>query len=308
MQARTGRLPPLDLLLSFEAAADTLSFTEAASRRFVTQSAISRQIKSLEDSLGVALFVRGHRSLTLTEEGEKLRVACRDALATLRDTVERLRAPNARQVLTLTTTPGLAALWLIPRLARFTRGHPGVDVRIDASFEVRDFERDGIDIAVRYGAVGASPGTKLFDEEVFPVCAPALLAEGPPIERPADLARHTLLRVDQHVASGPLTEWQPWFNAMGVPDLEPQSELSFTNYDVVVSAAVHGQGVAMGRRPLVDALLADGRLVAPLGGTLSSARAYFLVLAPRSETRPEALALRDWLIDEARTAPAPIRR
>ncbi|MCL4746924.1 MAG: transcriptional regulator GcvA [Burkholderiaceae bacterium] len=304
MQDRPGRLPSLDLLLTFEAAARNLSFTLAAGERFVTQSAVSRQIRTLEDSLGVELFHRGHRSLALTDQGALLRDACREALGPLRETIDRMRARNARQVLTLTTTPGLAALWLIPRLARFTGAHPGVDVRIDASLATRDFERDGIDVAVRYGAVGATPGVKLFDEEVFPVCAPSLLAAGPKLETAADLARHTLLRIDLRQASGLLSEWQPWFTAMGLPDLEPRAEITFTNFDAVASAAVHGQGVALGRRPLVDALLADGRLVAPLADTVSSARAYFLIVAQRSAHRAETRALRGWLLDEA-CAPRP---
>ncbi len=299
MQDRPDRLPSLDLLLTFEAAARHLSFTLAAAECFVTQSAVSRQIRTLEQALGVELFHRGHRSLALTEQGTMLRDACREALGQLRETIERLRARNARQVLTLTTTPGLAALWLIPRLARFTGGHPGVDVRIDATLETRDFERDGIDIAVRYGPVGATPGVKLFDEEVLPVCAPSLLAAGPALETAADLALHTLLRIDLRQASGPLSEWQPWFAAMGLPDLEPRAEITFNNYDAVASAAVHGQGVALGRRPLVDALLADGRLVAPLADTVSSARAYFLIVAQRSAHRPETKDLRNWLLEEA---------
>lgn len=302
MQQRPLRLPSLDLLLSFEAAARTLSFTKAGAERFVTQSAISRQIRALEEALGVELFRRGHRSLELTAEGESLHAACEVALARLRTTIEQLRSPNARQIATLTTTPGLAALWLIPRLARFTSANPGVDVRIDASLEMRHFERDGIDVAVRYGPVGTTAGTKLFDEEVMPVCAPSLLDAGPPLHRPADLARHTLLRIDLRAtgtSGAALSEWQPWLTAVGQAGLEPRAELTFSNYDAVVSAAVHGQGVALGRRPLVDQLIADGRLVAPIAGAMSSARAYFLIVAPRSQVRAPVQALRRWLLDEA---------
>ena len=307
MQTSVSKLPPLDLLLTFEAAARQLSFTRAAEERFVTQSAVSRQIRALEEDLGVALFVRKHRALALTDEGRALQASCRDAFERLRETVERLRAPNARQVLTVTTTPGLAALWLIPRLAGFTSSHPGIDVRIDASFERREFERDGIDIAIRYGRVGASPGVKLFDEEVLPVCAPALIASADtPLREPRDLARHTLLRLDA-TATGPLLEWPPWFAAMGLPDLQPRSVLTFSNYDSVISAAIHGQGVALGRRPLVDAMLADGRLVAPLQGTMASARAYFIETSPTSGSREPVKALARWLREEAR-ASHPSRR
>lgn len=303
MVDRNVRLPPLDLLLTFEAAARLLSFTRAAEERFVTQSAVSRQIRALEDELKVALFRRGHRALELTAEGQLLAAACRQALGQLRETVARLRAPSARRVLTITTTPGLASLWLIPRLAHFTRRHSGVDVRLDVTFERRDLVRDDIDVAVRYGTADSAEGTKLFDEEVLPVCSPALLAPGsPPLRRPADLAQHTLLRMDQDMSAafGMPLEWRSWLAAMGVPDLEPRAMLTFSNYDEEIGAAVHGQGVALGRRPLVDRLLADGRLVAPFGGTLSSPRAYFVVFNPLSAGRPEAQALAKWLLEEAR--------
>src|SRR5215212_1094441 len=155
MQKPLDRLPPLDLLASFEAAARHLSFTRAGEERFVTQSAISRQIRALEDELGVALFKRRHRALSLTEHGLKLHQTCTATLDQLRTTIAEIRAPSRREVLSLTTTPGLASLWLIPRLPQFTRVHPGIDVRLDASFEQRHLRHDGFDLAIRYGRVGA---------------------------------------------------------------------------------------------------------------------------------------------------------
>ena len=293
------RLPPLDLLLTFESAARHLSFTRAAEERFVTQSAVSRQIRALEEDLGAPLFRRAHRSLALTDEGKALAVACSEMLIRLREAVERVRAPRTRRVLTLSTTPGMASLWLIPRLARFVQRQPGVDVRLDVSFSLRDLVQDAIDVAIRLGRVDAPEGVKLFDEEVLPVCSPSLL--GPyalPLATPADLARHTLLRLHD-VGRGPLQDWEPWLTAMGLPDLEPRATLTFSNYDEVIAAAMLGQGVALGRRPLVDALLEDGRLVAPFKDTLASPRAYFVVVNPASEGRPETRALVEWLLDEA---------
>jgi DNA-binding transcriptional LysR family regulator len=296
------RLPPLDLLLTFESAARHLSFTRAAEERFVTQSAVSRQIRALEDDLGVPLFRRAHRSLALTDEGRALAVVCTETLARLREAVERARAPRTRRVLTLSTTPGMASLWLIPRLARFVQRQPGVDVRLDVSFDRRDLVQDAIDVAIRLGRVDAPEGVKLFDEEVLPVCSPSLLGPyAPPLAAPADLARHTLLRMHD-VARGPLQDWEPWLTAMGLPELEPRATLTFSNYDEVIAAAMLGQGVALGRRPLVDALLEDGRLVAPFKDAVGSPRAYFVVLNPASGNRPEARALVDWLLDEAREA------
>jgi len=155
MRKEIDRLPPLDLLLAFEAAARHLSFTRAAAERFVTQSAVSRQIRALEDDLGVALFARQHRALVLTPAGEKLLLACQNMLAQMRRTMAGIRAPAAREVLAITSTPSFASLWLIPRLRAFTQAHPAVDVRIDASYDIRDLRNDGFDIAVRYQQASA---------------------------------------------------------------------------------------------------------------------------------------------------------
>ena len=175
MRKDIDRLPPLDLLLAFEAAARHLSFTRAAAERFVTQSAVSRQIRALEDDLGVALFARQHRALVLTPAGEKLLLACQNMLAQMRRTVAGIRAPAAREVLGMSTTPSFASLWLIPRLRDFTQANPGVDVRIDASYEIRDLRADGFDIAVRYQRANAGDGEPLFSESMLAVCAPSLL-------------------------------------------------------------------------------------------------------------------------------------
>ncbi len=302
MQNPGRRLPPLDLLLSFEAAARHLSFTRAAQERFVTQSAISRQIRALEDELGIALFRRAHRRILLTPAGEELAAACASLLGGLRDTLERLRAPRGRRVLVVTTMPGLASLWLIPRLSRFMRLQPDVDVRIDVTAERRDLAADGIDVAIRYGSCEGSEGHRLFSEEVVPVCSPALLAsDDGPLREPADLARHTLLRLEAEY-SAPLQDWQPWLTAMGLAELRSRAVLSFSSYHEVVAAAVHGQGVALGRRPLIDALLEDGSLVTPFTGSVASARAYFVVTSPDAAGRPEVGALIDWLLAEARSA------
>jgi DNA-binding transcriptional LysR family regulator len=292
------RLPPLDLLLAFEAAARHLSFTRAGAERFVTQSAISRQIRALEDALGVPLFQRGHRALTLTAAGQRLYGACSAMLAQLRSVVGELRTPARRQVLSLTTTPGLASLWLIPRLPQFTRQHTGVDVRLDASFEKRSLAAEGFDLAIRYASVGASEGVQLFAEAMQPVCSPVLLRGGPPLRQPGDLHRHTLLQIASPGTPGMPLEWAPWLQAVGLPDLEPAARLTFSGYGEAVAAALAGQGVALGRRPLVDALLASGQLVTPFADLTASPRAYFLVVEPSARQRPAVQALERWLLDE----------
>lgn len=305
MQNPNRRLPPLDLLLTFEAAARHLSFTRAAEERFVTQSAVSRQIRALEESLGVPLFRRAHRRIQLTEAGEELATACNRLLGGLRETVERLRNPQGRRALIVTTMPGLASLWLIPRLSRFMQLQPDVDVRLDVTYERRDLVADDIDVAIRYGRSDGHDGIKLFEEEVIPVCSPALLRRtGLPLAQPSDLAHFTLLRVDNAAGAGVLQDWAPWLTALRIPELDARALLSFSNYDEVIAAAIHGQGIALGRRPLVDSLLENGTLIAPFAGSFASARAYFILVSPASARRPETRALVDWLIDEARPRPA----
>jgi len=292
------RLPPLDLLATFEAAARHLSFTKAAAERFVTQSAISRQMRTLEDELGTALFRRQHRALTLTPQGARLFAVCTAVLAQLRAAVRELRAPSQREVLALTTTPGLASFWLIPRLPGFTRAHPGIDVRLDATFEMRELAREGFDLAIRYARPEKVAGQALFGEKVLPVCSPKLLRQLP-LAAPQDLAAHTLLQLEPSASGSAAIEWEPWLQAMGLADLEPAARLSMSGYNEVVAAAVAGQGVALGRRPLVDELLREGRLVAPLARTIATPRSYILVVDPAARARPAVRALEAWLLQQA---------
>src|SRR5437764_6320654 len=193
-------MPSLDLLAGFEAAARHLSFTKAGDELFLTQSAVSRQIKELEDQLGVPLFHRRHRALVLTDAGQQFYAAAAQVITTMRTATERLRAQSGRKrPLSLTTTHSFAALWLIPRLAGFTRTHPGVDVRITADTRVQDLERDGLDLAIRHGPASlAGPNAvRLFGERVFPVCSPKLLRDPKrPLKQPADLKDHCLLQDD----------------------------------------------------------------------------------------------------------------
>jgi DNA-binding transcriptional LysR family regulator len=269
----------------------------------LTQSAISRQVQALEAAVGVPLFVRRHRALELTEAGRQLQQAVGAALTTLRSTVAQLRTPRRRAAIALTTTPGLASLWLIPRLSSFLRDHPTVDVRIDASLTRRDLAADGFDLAIRYARIGQAAGTPLFAETTLPVCAPMLLRDRTrPLATPTDLRRHTLLQVVVPPGSSVPVEWQPWLEAAGLGALEPEAMLSFSNYDAAVAAAVAGQGVALGRRPLIDDILKRKQLVAPFSGaraSLASERAYFVQVAPAARERADVQALVRWLIEHA---------
>lgn len=301
---RRSELPRLDLLHSFEAAARTLSFTRAAAELFLTQSAVSRQIQQLEADLGTALFERRHRALALTDAGKVMQRAVSDCLERLRDATASVRATTTARQVAITTTPGFASLWLIPRLTRFTATHPGVDVRISATLEVLDLERSGIDVSVRLSLTSHGVGSTLFEETVLPVCAPQLLKNRAlPLRKPADLAGHTLLATDMPQGQPLTIDWEPWFKVMGLPEVRMKNTLRFSQYSDVVAAAVAGQGVAIGRLPLLAELLRDGRLVAPFSG-VASRMGYFVNMAPRAAGNPDAQDFVRWLMAEAESAKA----
>lgn len=300
------RLPSLDLLNGFEAAARLLSFTKAGEELYLSQSAVSRQIQELEDQLGVRLFERRHRALALTEAGQTLYAAAAQALATMRAVTDRLRAGRGRQTLAVTTTQSFASLWLIPRLAGFTRKHPELDVRISAETRVLDLERDGLDLAIRHGpATMVGPqALRLFGERVFPVCSPRLMNDpGKPLREPADLRHHVLLQYDDPDGRHPWMHWKTWLEVERLTDLRPAGSLVFSGYDQIIPAAIAGNGVALGRSPLVRKLLASGELVAPFKRTADPARAYFAIVSKHSAGRPEVADFVAWLKEEAKKEP-----
>jgi len=293
-------IPSLDLLQGFEAAARHLSFTKAGEELFLTQSAVSRQIKELEDQLGVPLFHRRHRALALTDAGQQFYAAAAQVLTTMRSATSRLKAQSGRRPLSVTTTHSFAALWLIPRLAGFTRTHPGVDVRITADTRVQDLDRDGLDLAIRHGppSLAGPHAVRLFGERVLPVCSPKLLKKNP-LREPADLKNHCLLVYDDPEARHPWLHWKSWLEVAGIPDLRPVATLSFSGFEQIIPAAVAGHGVALGRSPLVKDLLATKELVAPFKTSADPARAYFAITAPSAAGRPEVAGFVEWLKEEA---------
>src|SRR5947209_4176410 len=246
-------MPSLDLLQGFEAAARHLSFTKAGEELFLTQSAVSRQIKELEEQLGVELFHRRHRALVLTEAGQQFYAAAAQVLTTMRTATSRLRAQTGKKTLSVTTTNSFAALWLIPRLAGFTRKHPDVEVKITAETRVQDLERDGLDIAIRHGPASlAGPNAiRLFGERVFPVCSPKLMRDKKrPLRIPGDLKNHVLLQYDDPEGRHPWLHWKTWLEVEGIAELRPAGTLAFSGYEQIIPEAVAGLGVALGRRPL----------------------------------------------------------
>lgn len=301
----TPRLPSLDLLRGFEAAARLLSFTKAGEELHLSQSAVSRQIQDLEEQLGVKLFERRHRALALTESGQAMYAASAQVLATMRSVTDRLRAASnrGRRTLSVTTTQSFAALWLIPRLAGFTREHPELDVRISAETRVLDLERDGLDLAIRHGPAKLVGGgaVRLFGERILPVCSPKLLADKKrPLREPADLRHHVLLQYDDPEGRHPWLHWKTWLEVERLADLRPAGSLAFSGYEQIIPAAIAGHGVAIGRSPLLRESLASGELVAPFKRSADVARAYYAVASKNNEGRPEVADFIAWLKEEAK--------
>lgn len=300
MPSPRWRVPPPDLLFAFEAAARHLSFTKAAEELSLTQSAVSRQIQALETSLGARLFERRTRSLLLTEAGQRFHQVAHDVLTQLDDAAQKLRGATAARTVTVTTTPGFASLWLIPRLNGYLQANPGVDVRMSASYEMTNLEREGIDLAIRYAPDEEMAGqTALFEEAIVPVCSPALAADpARPLREPKDLAAHVLLHSDD--AKSSWMEWNLWLHAHGLHDLKPAGTLQFNQYDQLVQAAMNGQGVALGRLPLLRDLLRDKRLVTPFRKSVVSSRGYFVVRSARAAGNRDVKAFEAWLRAEAK--------
>ena len=301
----TTRLPSLNGLRAFEAAARHLSFTAAASELNVTQTAISHQIRRLEEELGIRLFIRQNRSLTLTPQAREYLPGIRAAFNDLRLATDRLLRKDGDRVLTVSTLASMAAKWLLPRLASFQQAHPEIDVRITSSASLVDFRNDDVDAAIRYGR-GHWPGVRadwLMAEELFPVCSPELLKGGKPLRCPEDLAHHTLL----HTSGGYFDDWRLWLTAAGLPsDISKQPGASFDLTLMTVQAAIDGLGVALGRSTYVEGDIAKGRLVVPFKITLPSDAGFYLV-SPEGRAEPAKLsAFRQWLLASAKgTAKAP---
>jgi LysR family glycine cleavage system transcriptional activator len=303
MSSKRYSLPQVAFFQGFEAAARNLSFTKAAEELFITQSAVSRQIKALEDHLGVMLFERRPRALVLTEHGEALYGVTVDVLERLQAAVDRLKADSRTRQLSITTTTGFASLWLIPRLQRFTGLHPDIDVRISATYETLNLERSLVDLAIRYCQPEMVPegATRLFGEEVLPVCSPSLLRNRSRVlKRPHDLAGHTLLHFDYPGAQKSFMDWGTWLTALGIGELKSAAALHFTQYEQMIQAAINGQGVALGRQPLVNELIQSGALVAPFKKSLVGSRAYFVIESPTALGKEHVRQFAAWLLEEVR--------
>ena len=296
------RLPSLNALRAFEAAARLLSFKRAAEELHVTPAAISHQIKALEEELGQALFRRLNRMLLLTDAGQLLLPGVGEGFDRLAEAVRRLEQTRSFGTLVVSVAPSFASKWLVPRLERFTAAHPDVDVQVSANMTPVDLHREPVDVAIRFG-FGRYPGltvVKLFDEAVAPLCAPHLLDGEPPLGRPEDLRHHTLLHDDSARIDVTAPDWRMWLRAAGVEGVDATRGPHFSFADHAMQAAIEGVGVVLGRVALAERDLAAGRLVMPFALSLPIDPAYYMLATESSLRSPIVAAFRDWVLAEAR--------
>ena len=289
------RLPPLNALRVFDAAARHLSFTRAAEELFVTQAAVSHQIKSLEDFLGLKLFRRRNRSLLLTEEGQSYFLDIKEIFSQLTEATRKLQARSAKGALTVSLLPSFAIHWLVPRLSSFNSAYPGIDVRIQAVDRQEDKLADDVDVAIFYGR-GNWPGLrveKLYAEYLLPVCSLLLLTGEKPLKTPEDLAKHTLL----HDASR--RDWQTYTRQLGLNHINVQQGPIFSHSAMVLQAAIHGQGVALANNVMAQSEIEAGRLVCPFNDVLVSKNAFYLVCHDSQAELGKIAAFRQWILAKA---------
>ena len=290
-------------LRAFEAVARHLNFRAAADEMALTQSAVSRQIQSLEDEVGVGLFLRHTRAVELTSAGAQLLLAVQQSLPRIDGAVRQIRQNAGRKSVSLTTFASFASMWLIPRLEAFQRDNPEIDIRIDASDLALDMEVADVDLALRYGPGENMPAgsVRLFGETITPVASPWLIKTNPPIKGPADIARFTLIEAgDAHRTHLEWLTWRRWFEVNNMPRAQPRRWLYFNYAYQMVQAALTGQGLVLARSSLIAESLANGDLVEVLPHhRMDSPMSYWLIPAPRSVMRPEIQAFGEWLQGQA---------
>ncbi|MDB5460719.1 MAG: hypothetical protein JWO72_2460 [Caulobacteraceae bacterium] len=295
------KLPPLNAVRAFEAAGRYLSFTGAAQELLVTQSAVSRHVAALEDWLGAKLFFRRQRGIELTPRGETYFRTLGAALDQIDQATRRVRDDAGEKVLRLKLPPTFAIRWLAPRLAGFRDLYPDIDIQITSSHQPANFDREDVDVFV-HGESGAPVGEgykRLFGEVLLPVCSPALIRRGPPLERPADLAGHVLLS-SMHRPR----DWPLWLAAAGIPTLEARGAITFDSAALAYQAAIDGLGVVMAQRALVEHDLDAGRLAAPFDRQVATQGAYYLASDPGPPKAARVAAFETWLLAQARKSEA----
>ena len=295
------RLPPLNALRAFDAAARHMSFQLAAEELSVTPAALSYQIRHLEERLGVKLFHRLNRAVELTDHGVLIQPGIHDGFERFNEAMRRLSRARAGNVLTVSAGPAFTAKWLAPKLYHFIAANPEIDVRISANLGLVDLEHDDVDVAIRFGR-GVYPGcrsTKLFDEYVTPLCSPKLLEGDVPLESPTDLAHHMFIHDDTHVGVFELANWPAWLSAAGVGEINPERHaVHFNVADHALDAAIAGAGVVLGREILAQSDIEAGRLVAPFELRVPADFSFYTVALETRVAEPAITAFCQWLEDE----------
>src|SRR6476660_2177212 len=289
------RLPPLNALKAFEAAARSESLTRAADELGVPQGAVSQQVKALEATLGIKLFVRERQRLVITEAGREYLIVLRDALDRIAVGTERLVQRQTSGVLTVSTSPDFAAKWLVNRLGRFAEAHPSIDLRISATLHHVDFAREDVDLAVRHGD-GSWAGldvARLSTEQLFAVCSPKLLAGRNRLTKPADVLKFPLIHVDDR------KNWVRWLEGAEVPVAESLHGPVLNRESMAIDAAVDGQGIALARTTLAATDLILGRLLRPFAQELRLSKTYWIICPKATAALPKIVTFRDWLLSEA---------
>ena len=304
-QEMARQIPPLNPLRAFEVAARHLSFTRAADELFVTPSAVSHQVKALEESLGVVLFVRESKALALTAAGRAYLPGVQQAFQQLAAATQQLHAQNL-PALRVSVPPTFAVKWLIPRMERFMKAHTDIDLKISTSARMVDFEREDYDLAIRYGR-GNYPGLHsevCLSVEVFPVCSPALMRGEHPLLKPEDLKHHTLLHDDSKYTDVSNPDWSMWLAHAGVTGVDATRGPSFWPSHLVINAAIDGLGVALAKKNWVLHDLAQGRLVRPFDISLPVEFSYYMVYPKERINDPRITLFAEWIRSEVALANA----
>ncbi|MGF1739546.1 transcriptional regulator GcvA [Vibrio profundum] len=291
------RLPPLNSLKVFEAAARHLSFTRAAEELFVTQAAVSHQIKALEEFLGLKLFRRRNRALLLTEEGQSYFLDIKDIFTLVAEATDKVLERSEKGALTIALPPSFAIQWLVPRLADFNSQEPDIDVRIKAVDMDESSLTDDVDVAIYYGR-GNWPGLradKLYQEYLIPLCSPAILLGSKPLNSLSDLQHHTLL----HDTSR--KEWKQFAKQNGLVGVNVNHGPIFSHSTMVLQAAAHGQGIALGNNVLARPEIDAGRLIAPFDEVLVSKNAFYVVCHEKQADTGRIATFRDWMLAKAQS-------
>ena len=301
----TRRLPSLNALRAFEAVARRLSFARAADELFVTKAAIAQQVRLLEEEIGTPLVERSGRGLKLTEAGAAGAELLADGFQALARAARAMREARGRGFLVLNATPSLAATWLVARVVKFKSRHPDIDLLVDANPLDDSLDR-GADAMIRWGD-GDFPGAstvRLFTEDVFPVCSPKLIDDDPPLQSPADLARHVLLHLEWHSSHQTWPSWADWLKAAGASEVDATRGVFFNQMSMAIAAAAAGQGVALASSATAADGLASGRLIAPFQLQMHTSSGYYFLCRPGDAESPRIRALREFLVEEAAASQA----